>query len=172
MIKLTVASCFLFIGTIVSFYSIKVLDINDNFINLSKYANKKVLLVNIASGSNQVSQLSQLQQLYMKHKDSFVVIAFPSNSFGKEPKTDADIKIFLNGYGITFPIASKSMVHGNNANILYKWLESKLQNETMNAKISTDFQKYLIDKKGKIVAVFDSSIKPLSTQVQNAIKNN
>ena len=142
-------------------------------INFNDYKNKKIFIVNTASGSNQVNQLTQLQQLYLQHKDSMVVLAFPSNSFGNEPKSNPEIKDFMQQtYGITFPIAKKSKVKGDSVNIVYEWLRRKVQNDVMKGKVRSDFQKFLIDKSGSIVGRFDSSINPLSAVVQDAIRNN
>lgn len=173
MLKLFLLSFLVSSFFIVSIYSLSVADVNNGSINFNDYRDKKILLVNTATGSNAASQqFAQLQQLYMQHHDSLVVIAFPSNSFGNEPGTNAEIKTLMQGtYGITFPIAAKSWVRGDSANILYQWLGSKLQNEVMDGKTKKDFQKYLIDGSGKIVAKFDSSVSPISTAIQTAIDN-
>ena len=69
-------------------------------------------------------------------------------------------------------IAEKSPVKGENTNVIFEWLRRKIQNEVINAKTKTDFQKFFIDKHGQLVGIFDSSISPLSTTMQNAIHNN
>jgi len=112
----------------------------------------------------------ELQQLYQQNQDSLVVIAFPSNSFGNQTGTNAQIKALMQGtYGVTFPIAVKSWVRGDSANIIYQWLSSKLQNEMMNSKTIRDYQKYLVDGTGRLVAKFDSSVNPLNAKIQDAI---
>lgn len=173
MFKLFVLAFCIFSGAIVSIYSLTVPDLDKNTISLNNYRNKTILIVNTATGSNGVGQLTQLQQLYMQHKDSMVVIAFPTNSFGHEPRTDQELKIFMQGtYGITFPIVSKSPVKGDSANILYQWLSRKMDNDVMDAKATRDFQKFLIDKSGNLVGKFDSSVSPLSQAIQEAIHFN
>ena len=173
MIKLIAIISLLTVGTIVSIYSLSVTDINNGTININNYRGKKILLVNTATGNTQAnSQFAALQQLYQQHQDSLVVIAFPSNSFGHELGTNEQIKALMQGtYGVSFPIAVKSWVRGDSANIIYQWLGSKLQNEVMDWKTNKDFQKYLIDKSGSIVARFDSSVSPISASIQNAINN-
>lgn len=156
--------------TVVSIYSLKIADLNDNFISLNRYTNKKILLVNIASNSNQINQLDSLQKLYNLNSDSLVIIGFPSNSFGNEPKTNAQLKTFFSNHNISFPMAGKSAVIGTGANVVYKWLSNKMQNEVLDADISSDFQKYLIDKSGKIVGIFDSSVNPLNSLITEAIR--
>lgn len=171
MLKLIMTATVLLAVNIVSLYSIRVNDTDNGMINFNDYRDKKILVVNTASGSNKVSQLAELQQLYNQHHDSLVVIAFPSNSFGNEPKTNAEIKAFMhNSYGVTFPVAEKSNVKGSNMNALYQWLGSKMQNDVINGKTGSDFQKYLIDRKGIIVGVYDSSVSPVGTVMQEAIR--
>ena len=131
-------------------------------------------MVNTATGNTQANQqFTELQQLYQQHKSNLVIIAFPSNSFGNEPGTNNQIKTIMHGtYGITFPIAAKSWITGDSANILYKWFANKLQNDVMDAKTVKDFQKFLIDKSGNIIGRFDSSVSPLSSIIINAIQQN
>jgi len=173
MIKIFFSSLLLSYVFVVSIYSLSVADMSNGSIEFNDYRNKKILIVNTATGDSMANQqLVQLQQLFQQHQDSLVVIAFPSNSFGNEPGTNAEVKAKMqNVYGVTFPIATKSWVKGDSANIVYQWLGSKLQNEVMDAKTKRDYQKYLVDKTGKLVAKFDSIISPLSATMQNAIAN-
>lgn len=156
---------------VVSIYSLSVADVNNGSINFNQYQGKKILIVNTATGNAAANQqLVQLQQLYQQYQDSLVVIAFPSNSFGRQPGTNEEIKALMQGtYGVTFPIAVKSRVRGDSANVVYQWLSSKLQNDMMNSRTTRDYQKYLIDGMGRLVAKFDSSISPMSVQIQDAI---
>jgi len=173
MIKIIISALLILSPAIVSIYSYQVPAANNGILDFNDYRHKKILLVNIASGSNQVGQLAALQQLYAAHSDSLVVVAFPSNSFGNEPKSDSEIVSFMQqNYQISFPIAAKSEVKGSQANVIYKWLENKTLNDVVSVKMRTDFQKYLIDERGKIIGQFDSSISPLSAVVQNAIRVN
>lgn len=142
-------------------------------VNMFQYQGKKILLVNIASGSEHAAvQIPQLQQLYQLHKDSVVVIAFPSNDFGKETRTDAELKLLLqNTYHITFPVSLRTGIKDSTANThpIYKWLQNQNENGVMGMKVKTDFEKYLIDKDGTIMAVFGANIKPLDNAIKNAI---
>jgi glutathione peroxidase len=173
MLKILLYSFALLVGTVVSIYSLIVPSVDDgSVINFNNYRGKKMLIVNTASNSSQAYQLSQLQELYEQHHDSVMIIAFPSNSFGKESRSDAQLKTYLRDtLGITFPVAAKSNVAGTNPNMVFKWLANKSQNEVLNGKVTTDYQKFLIDNKGSIVGVFDSSTGPLSTRMQDAIHN-
>lgn len=172
MFKIIFLSAAFLSGTIATIYSYRVSGIDNIEIKFNNYQHKKILIVNTATGSNLASQLTQLEQLYLQHQDSVVVIAFPSNSFGNEPGTNADIKNTMQStYGITFPIAIKSPVIGDTANVIYQWLGSKVLNGAMNGKTKGDFQKYLIDMDGKIVAEFDGTISPTSTALLSALHN-
>lgn len=159
---------------IVSIYSLSVADMDTGAISFNNYRGKKILIVNTATGNVPANQqLTELQQLYMQNQDSLIIIAFPSNSFGNEPGTNAQIKTTMQAtYGVTFPIAAKSWVKGDSANVIYHWLSSKLQNDMMNSRTVRDYQKYLIDGTGKLVAKFDSTVNPLSQRIQSAIDNN
>lgn len=164
-------SMLFFAGTTVNLYTLGVDDANYNYVPMNRYSGKKILFVNVASSSPQAYQLAQLQQLYTEHQDSLVVIAFPSNSFGNEPKNNAEIATdYPAGYGISFPVSVKSPVVNDSANIIFQWLGSKLQNNVVDFKVDTDFQKVLVDRKGVIIGIFDSSIAPLSTTMQDAIR--
>jgi len=106
MIKLFFITAFAYLTSI---YSFQITDINNNTINFNDFQGKKLLLVNIATGSTRVSQLSQLEQLNQKYGDSLVIIAFPSNSFGHESRTNSEIKQFCQSqYGITFRLIGKT----------------------------------------------------------------
>lgn len=171
MIKLLLSGLAFSSLMVVSIYSLSVADMNDASINFNNYQGKKILIVNTATGIDSANQqLVELQQLYQQNQDSLVVIAFPSNSFGHQPGTNQEIKALMQGtYGVTFPIAVKSWVRGDSANVVYKWLSSKLQNDMMNSRTNRDYQKYLIDGTGRLVAKFDSSISPMSAQMHEAI---
>src|SRR5882672_9079035 len=112
--------------SIISFnniYDYSVADIDGNTINLVQFKGKKILLVNTSSNSRYTSQYKSLEQLYQKYKDSLVIIAIPSNSFGHEPSTNALVKQFLvKNYKSHFIIAQKMDVAGINQSSLYNWL--------------------------------------------------
>ena len=157
-----------------SIYTKKYTTLQGEQIAMAQYQGKKILLVNIASASPYAAtQLPQLQQLYQQYKDSLVVIAFPTNDFGKEPQTDASLKLLLeNTYHISFPVSVKTSVKDNssNAHAVYKWLQTKNENGMMNMNVKTDFQKYLIDKDGTIMGVFSAQVKPSDSSIIKAIR--
>jgi len=172
MIKLILSACLITSTWVVSIYSLSVADANNGSVSFNNFRGKKILIVNTATGGDTAAtrQIAELQQLYLQHHDSLVVIAFPSNSFGNQPGTNAEIQAIMQGsYGVSFPVAVKSPVKGDSANIVYQWLHSKLQNDMMNSGTVRDFQKYLVDETGRLVAKFDSAVNPLHTAIQSAV---
>lgn len=156
-----------------SFYSLSFTDADGNTISMSAYQGKKVLLVNIATGSERVSQLADLQQLHQQYGDSVVIIAFPSNSFGNETRTNNEIKQFCQAnYGVSFKIASKIQVAGINIEPVYSWLANAGENGVMDSETGSDFQKFLIGKDGTLMGVFSPSIKPTNGMLINALLEN
>lgn len=157
-----------------SIYTFEVPAANGGVINFSNYQGKRILIVNTATASTLISQLSALQQLQDTHGSSLVVVAFPSNSFGSEPLSDTAIQSLLTGtYGITFPIAAKVNVTDSTGAIapIYSWLFNRDQNGVMKIKVRGNFNKYLINKQGVLVGYFDSTITPLSQTMQNALQS-
>jgi glutathione peroxidase len=165
----------LLVGLLVSLssiYNLSFQDINGNSYSMNQCQGKKILLVNIATGSSRVNQLTELQQLYQAHHDSLIIIAFPSNSFGKEHRSNVAIKNFCeNQYGVTFPIASKNPVTGPGIQPVYNWLTSLAENQMIGEPVKGDFQKFLVDKNGLLIGVFAPSVSPLSNEIVEAITN-
>ncbi len=172
MIKISAILLGLFC-TSVSIYSISVNDIDGTVINLSVYEGKKILIVNTATQSRHVGQLAMLEQLHQLYGDSLVIIAIPSNSFGKEPLDNNAIKSFVQSqFNIHFILAAKSNVIGTEKPAIYNWLTEQSQNGTMNNTMYGDFQKFLIDKDGKLMGVFAPIISPMDISIQQAITGN
>jgi glutathione peroxidase len=156
-----------------SFHSLSYTSSNGSAVPFSIYQGKKVLIVNMATGSPKVSQIEGLQELQERFGDSLVIIAFPSNSFGNEPKTDAEIMTMcIDTYGATFKIAQKGPVVGNGMQQTYSWLAQSSENGTVNGVVSTDFQKFLIDGQGNIVGYFSSKVEPMDSKLIAAISAN
>ena len=92
------------------FFDFDIKDINEEKLDLSKYKNKTILLVNVASNCGFTKQYSDLQKLYEKYNNKgFVVLGIPSNQFGgQEPGNNNEIKDFCKtNFSITFPMTSK-----------------------------------------------------------------
>lgn len=154
-----------------SIYDFKVLALNGDTIDFAAFKGKKILIVNTASKCGFTPQYEGLEQLYQKYKDRLVVIGFPCNNFlSQEPGSNEKIKEFCTkNYGVSFPMAAKVSVKGKNIAPIYKWLCNKSENEIMDAKISWNFNKFLLDENGKIIAWFPSKVTPMSAEITDKL---
>ncbi|MFT3982218.1 MAG: hypothetical protein QM687_17240 [Ferruginibacter sp.] len=167
-----IISLFLSAGNTEPIYNYNILSVSADTIRLDDYRGKKILLVNIATGSSRVGQLQQLQQLQQQYASQVRVIAFPSNSFGNEPLADSAIAAFCSSqYSVTFPVAVKAAVTGNDKQALYQWLGNAGLNGAYALEPREDFKKYLISSTGEIVGSFAGEVSPLSDLIVNAITN-
>lgn len=141
-----------------SIHSFTVKNIDGDQVNLSKYKGKVLVVVNVASNSPLTVQYEALQKFYKEYESKgVVVLAFPSNSYKAELGTDKEIRSFCRSkYKVTFPMFSKVDVKGKNQHPIFKYLANKSENGVMDAPTNWDFQKYIINKKGKLV----KSIEP------------
>jgi len=155
-----------------SVYDFKVESLDGNTIDLAKYKGKKILIVNTASKCGFTPQYKGLEELYEKNKGKLVIIGFPANNFlFQEPGKNADIQTFCQrNYGVTFPMAAKISVKGKDMHPLYVYLTQKKYNGFSDNSVKWNFQKYLINEQGKLVAVFSPNTDPLSEEILNAIK--
>ena len=154
-------------------YDFVLKNIDGKEVKLDQYRGKALLLVNVASQCGYTPQYEGLQKIYLKYKDQgFVILGFPANNFGaQEPGTDQEIKTFCSTrYHVTFPMFSKISVKGPDKNPLYQFLTEEKTDPKFAGEILWNFSKFLIDKKGKIVARFDSKDTPESEKVVEAIE--
>ncbi len=152
-------------------YAFQVPAIDGGIIDFSSFKGKKILVVNTASACQYTYQYAALQSLYSTHQDKLVIIGFPSNQFNQEEGSEDDINKFCKTrYGVTFPMAAKTPVLGDSASPLYKWLCSKNENGVLNATIKWNFNKFLINEKGKLIAHFPSNVKPDSEEITKYLK--
>jgi glutathione peroxidase len=153
-------------------YDFKVKSLDGGTIDFAKYKGKKILIVNTASECGNTPQYSDLEKMYEQYKGKLVIVGFPANDFGaQEPGTDKDIATFCQkNYQVSFPMASKVTVKGDGMAPIYQWLTSKKYNGYKDSEVRWNFQKYLINEKGELVAVFDPKVKPLSPEVVSAIE--
>ena len=156
-------------GTIHSF---KVESIDGGTIDFSKFKGKKILIVNTASNCGYTPPYDALEKLYEKQKDKLVIVGFPANNFGgQEPGSNEEINAFCKkNYGVTFPMAEKVSVKGGDTHPLFKWLTSKSENGVLDAEIKWNFTKFLLDEKGKLLAVFPSKVDPLGEEIGAFLK--
>jgi glutathione peroxidase len=151
-----------------SFYDLKALTIDGKEYDFSALKGKKVLIVNTASRCGNTPQYTNLEKLYQKYGgDGFVILGFPANNFLKqEPGTNKEIKEFCRlNYGVTFQMMSKISVKGDDMHTVYKWLTLKEENGVMDSEVRWNFQKYLVDEKGKLVSVVRPKVDPLSDEI-------
>ena len=161
--------------------------------SFSQYKGKVLLIVNTASKCGFTPQYDGLEALYQKYaSQGFVVIGFPCDQFGhQEPGSNEEIEEFCRlNHGVTFPLMAKSDVNGENANEVFKWLYSEKpfagfgDSETgkfmdgmlsrsnpdyaSNPDIKWNFTKFLIDRKGRVVARFEPVVVPeeLESQIE------
>jgi glutathione peroxidase len=156
-----------------SIYDFEVLDIDGNKVSLSKFKGNVLLIVNVASKCGYTPQYEGLQAIYEKYKDQgFYVLGFPANNFAnQEPGTNEEIKEFCSTrYKVTFPMFAKISVKGEDQHPLYRFLTSKETNPEFAGEITWNFNKFLIDRNGKVVARFSSKDKPESDVVIQAIE--
>jgi len=154
-------------------YKFTMDDIDGKPVSLSDFKGKVVLIVNVASKCGLTPQYEELQALYEKHKDKgLVILAFPANNFlGQEPGTDAEIKSFCSkNYGVTFPVFSKISVKGKDMAPLYQFLTNQSENGVMDSSVKWNFQKYLIDREGRLVTFFDPRTSVNDEKVTGAIQ--
>ena len=154
-------------------------------VNFADYKGKVLLIVNTASKCGFTPQYDGLEALYEKYKDNgLVVIGFPCDQFGhQEPGTNEEIEEFCRlNHGVTFPLMAKSDVNGENANEIFKWLYSEKpfagfgdsdtgkfmdgmlsRNDpeyASNPDVKWNFTKFLVDRKGHVVARFEPVVTP------------
>src|SRR4051794_7219532 len=139
-----------------------VKDIDGKEVNLADYKGKVVLIVNVASKCGFTPQYAGLEKLYEEKKDQgFTIIGFPANNFkSQEPGTDLQIKEFCTGkYNVTFPIMSKISVKGEDQAPLYRFLTEPTTAGDFAGDITWNFNKFLIDRNGQLMARFASPTK-------------
>ncbi len=142
-------------------------------VDLSSYAGKVVLVVNVASECGLTGQYEGLQAMYDKYKDKgLVILGFPCNQFGsQEPGTAAEIKSFCTkNYGVTFDMFAKIDVNGDKAAPFYKHLTSLDTKPKGSGKISWNFEKFIIGRDGAVVARFAPTIAPEGDELVKAIE--
>ncbi len=159
-------------NNITNIYAFKVKALNGSEIDFSSFKGKKILIVNTASECGFTPQYEALQKLYTEYKDKLVIVGFPCNQFGgQEPGSAQEIQTFCKkNYGVTFPLAEKIDVKGNNIAPIYKWLCNKSENGVLDATITWNFNKFLIDENGKLVAYFTSKVKPTDDEITKYLK--
>lgn len=150
-----------------SIHHFKVESLDGGTINFTDFKGKKILVVNTASECGFTPQYEGLEALYKKYKDKLVIVGFPANNFGgQEPGTNTEIKEFCKkNYGVTFPMAAKVSVKGDDIAPIYSWLCNRSQNGVLDAEVKWNFNKFLLDEDGHLIAYFPSKVAPMDEEI-------
>ena len=151
-------------------YDYKFNDIDGSELNLNKFKNKVIVVVNVASQCGFTKQYEDMQKVWVKYQDKGVVmLGVPSNDFGKqEPGSNEEIKNFCEAkFGITFPMTEKVSVKGENAHPFYIWAR---KNHGKSSIPKWNFHKIIIGKDGKVLDTFASLTNPSSKKFIKAIE--
>lgn len=147
-------------------FNLKIINSNQN-IDFSKFRGRVVMIVNTASKCGFTKQYADLESLYKQYKNQgLIIVATPSNDFRYQEFDDAaQIKNFISTkYNVSFYISEKISVIGDNAHPLYIWLKKQTGRDPL-----WNFQKYIIDKDGKMVGYFYPSTNPCSKKIQRLL---
>ncbi len=155
-----------------SFYDLEATLNNGQILKMAELKGKKVLLVNTASDCGYTNQYEALQQLHEQYRDRLAVIGFPANDFKEQEKgDDAEIAAFCKRhYGVTFPLAKKSSVIGEQRNEVFRWLTDKNKNGWNEQEPSWNFSKYLVSEEGILLQYFDPGISPTSNEITSWLR--
>jgi glutathione peroxidase len=151
----------------------KVKNIDGKEVPLSAYKGKVLLIVNTASRCGYTPQYEKLEALYQKYKGKGLrILAFPSNDFGaQEPGTEREIKEFCSSrFHVTFDLFAKVATKGTAQAPLYKFLTDKATNPKFAGEIPWNFAKFLVNKKGEVIARFAPGDDPMGTAILAAVE--
>ena len=156
-----------------SVYDFKVKDIDGEEVSLSRYKGDVLLIVNVASQCGlTASNYKGLEELYKKYKaPGLKVLAFPANNFGsQEPGSNDEIKDFCrNTKSATFDLFAKVSVKGDDKCPLYEYL-TKHQDKDVAGEVKWNFQKYLVNRKGEVVAKFEPMTSPTDKELVTKVE--
>ncbi len=150
-----------------SIYDFKVAGLDGTDIDFSQYKGQKIMIVNTASHCGNTPQYKDLEALYEKYKGKLVIIGFPANNFGgQEPGTGTEIKEFCTkNYGVTFPMADKVSVKGDDIAPIYKYLSEQAAAKGFADPVKWNFGKFLLDENGILIATFSPKTQPMSEEI-------
>eukprot|EP01098_Paradermamoeba_levis_P003831 TRINITY_DN168_c0_g1_i3.p1 TRINITY_DN168_c0_g1~~TRINITY_DN168_c0_g1_i3.p1 ORF type:complete len:163 (-),score=51.71 TRINITY_DN168_c0_g1_i3:28-516(-) len=157
------------------FYEFSPLDAKKNPFPLKNLEGKVVLVVNVASQCGFTPQYKGLQALYDKyHSQGLEILGFPCNQFGsQEPGSNDEILEFCSrNYSVSFPVLDKVEVNGDNVSPVYEYLKTAVPGVLGLTRIKWNFEKFLVDKQGKVVQRYSSLTTPegISADVEQLLK--
>lgn len=154
-----------------SIYDIQVPALKGGDIDLSAYKGKKMLIVNTPCMTPDDPQYAALQQLSSRYAGKLVVIGVLADNFDLAPGTKIrGYDYHKTHYKVSFPLGDKVSVRGETMAPVFKWLTMKKYNNMKDNNVKWNFQKYLVDENGNLVAVFDPKVKPMSQEVIAAVE--
>ena len=155
-----------------SIYDFKVKGLDGKEINFASFKGKKILIVNTASKCGLTPQYAELETLYKQYSNKLVIVGFPANNFaGQEPGTNDEIASFCKkNYGVSFLMAEKISVKGNDTHPIYTFLKDQAKAKKMEDPVSWNFGKFLLNEKGELIATFSQSTSPLSDDIKKLIE--
>lgn len=148
--------------------SVKTIDRQDQ--TLADYLGKVLLIVNVASQCGYTPQYKGMEELYQKYQaQGFEILAFPCNDYGmQEPGTNEEIQQFCSTrYDVSFPLFDKVHAKGSQQHPLYAELTQAVEPK---GEVSWNFEKFLVNKKGEVIARYKSAIAPNDTSLTTAIE--
>jgi glutathione peroxidase len=151
-------------------YDFTLNDIDGKPVSLSQFRGKVLLLVNTASFCGNTPQYTDLEKMYEQYREKgFEILAFPANNFGQqEPGTNEEIKTFCyTKYSLSFPLFSKISVKGSDKHPLYRYLTEQ---SPFLGEVEWNFQKYLVDRSGKVIAKYHHRTKPLAPEIAQDVE--
>jgi glutathione peroxidase len=140
--------------------------------DFGRFKDKVVMVVNVASNCGLTPQYSGLEALYQKFRDrGFEILGVPCNQFaGQEPGSDSEIAEFCErNYGVGFPLTVKADVRGKDQHPLYAEL-TKFKTGLLPGLVKWNFEKFLVNRDGQVVARFAPTVEPDSAEVIDAIE--
>ncbi len=151
-------------------YDFKIEAHDGSVIDLSQYKGHKILIVNVTAYDEFNRQYPQLEALSQKYTDGLVVIGMLTDDFLAPATINGQKSVAGKNYDVSFPLAEMVKVKGAEMAPIYKWLTQKKYNKVKDTEVRWDFQKYLINEKGELTAVFDPKVTASDPKLIAAIE--
>ena len=135
-------------------------------------AGRPALLVNVASRCGLTPQYAGLEQLQASYGEAFTVVGLPCNQFyGQEPGSAEEIAEFCSAtYGVSFPMTEKIEVNGEERHPIYSGLVESPDEQGKAGDVSWNFEKFLLDGRGQVVARFSPQVQPDDPRLVAAVQ--
>ena len=146
-------------------------DIDGSQLPLEEFQGKVIMVVNTASRCGFAPQYRGMEEIYRKYQDQgFVVLGFPSNDFNQEFSSNEKIKEFCEGFRISFPLFASASVKGPKKQPVFNFLTNSSPHKAMQGDVRWNFEKFLVDRQGQVIARYPSAVPPTHPQIVNEIK--